>query len=787
MATLTGSCASPTDITVLVLTDFACSDLHDVTVTVGALGRGLETEPYGVSSAVCHDHYAGRLVVVPSGSKSDVVAIKVVGGFGKTKRAEDCVATYEAGSLGRPSYGPGCIVARRALRYTPHTGLTVPILLRAACEHVACAETETCVQGRCQSAIIAQTASCEGEGCDESVLLDGGVLDAPAPAADAGVPDATLSDAGARDGTVPDFDAADDGAPQQGAPDATGDQPDVAETPLLQALTISIGTLVPEFSPTTFTYTIARSAVTLGLPLTVAATFAGGSAKVNGDSVASGAASPAIAMKLLAPTGIDVTVTGASGSLVHYTIVAPPQQEAYLKASNARASSLFGTVALSGETLAVGPLGDASKAGGVNGNQGDTSLARAGAVYVLTRSGTAWTQQAYIKASFPQSEGFFGASIALSGDTLAVGAQGDSSLSTGVNSAQGGAAAPRSGAVYVFTRTGVTWSQQAYVKASNTATDAFFGYAVALAGDTLAVGAYGEQGSATGVNGSQTGSLALAGAVYVFTRAGVTWSQQAYVKASNTDASASFGAALALAGDTLAVGAPGESTAGKGVDGASVPGVASTASGAAYVFARSGAAWTQQVFIKASNTGANANFGASLALSGDTLVVGSPGEQSNATGVGGNQADVSLTAAGAAYVFARSGATWTQQAYVKAPNTRSSARFGGSVALWGSTLAVGSMQESGISAGVNGDPFAVNAVAGMLGAAYLFARGGTAWSPQAYVKASNPQSNAVFGGVALSADTLVVGAEGESSNATGANGNQEDASAPNAGAVYVFR
>ena len=139
------------------------------------------------------------------------------------------------------------------------------------------------------------------------------------------------------------------------------------------------------------------------------------------------------------------------------------------------------------------------------------------------------------------------------------------------------------GAVYVFVRSGSTWTQQAYLKASNTGINDQFGNSVALSGDTLAVGAYKEDSPATGVNGDQAECCASdAGAVYVFVRSGSTWTQQAYVKASNTDARDAFGTSVALSGDTLAVGATGEASAATGINGDQADNSASVA-GAAYV------------------------------------------------------------------------------------------------------------------------------------------------------------------------------------------------------------
>jgi len=240
--------------------------------------------------------------------------------------------------------------------------------------------------------------------------------------------------------------------------------------------------------------------------------------------------------------------------------------------------------------------------------------------------------------------------VALSGDTLAVGAIGEDSAATGVNGAQGDNSMGSTGAVYVFVRSGTTWSQQAYIKASNTGAFDEFGYSVALSGDTLAVGAIGEDSAATGVNGAQGDSAAFAGAVYVFVRSGATWSQQAYIKASNTDAIDEFGYSVALSGDTLAVGADQESSAATGVNGPQADNTASD-SGAVYVFVRSGTTWSQQAYVKASNTGANDEFGFSVALSGDTLAVGAVQESSAATGVNGAQTNNSAATAGAVYVL----------------------------------------------------------------------------------------------------------------------------------------
>jgi hypothetical protein len=247
----------------------------------------------------------------------------------------------------------------------------------------------------------------------------------------------------------------------------------------------------------------------------------------------------------------------------------------------------------------------------------------------------------------------FGESVALAGDTLAVGTSWEASAATGIDGNQADNSTGRAGAVYVFTRTAGVWSQQAYVKASNTGFFDNFGNSVALAGDTLAVGAWAEASAATGINGNQVdNSAGSSGAVYVFTRNAGVWSQQAYVKPSNTDGNERFGDSVALAGDTLAVGAWCEDSAATGINGNQADNSAAC-SGAVYVFTRNAATsvWSQQAYVKASNTESNDRFGWSVALAGDTLAVGTFSEDSAATGVDGNQADNSAQDSGAVYVF----------------------------------------------------------------------------------------------------------------------------------------
>ncbi len=407
------------------------------------------------------------------------------------------------------------------------------------------------------------------------------------------------------------------------------------------------------------------------------------------------------------------------------------------------------------------------------------------AVYPLTIDPIA--QQAYLKASNTGAGDLLGSSLAVSGDTVVVGAPGESSSATGINGNQADDSAGGSGAAYVFVRDadGI-WSQQAYLKASNSEAGDSFGLSVAVSGDTVVVGAPTEDSNAGGVNGNQAdNSAAGAGAAYVFVRdAAGAWSQQAYLKASNTAAGDRFGQSVAVSGDSLVVGANDEDSSATGVNGNQGDDNAAD-SGAAYVFVRGGTTWSQQAYLKASNTGASDFFGDPVAVYGDTVVVGVNREDSDATGVDGNQADNSASDSGAAYVFVRSGTTWSQQAYLKASNTEADDFFGQSVAVSGDTVVVGGSGEDSDTTGVDGDQADNSAT--LAGAAYVFIRSGTTWSQQAYLKASNAEANDDFGwSVAVSGDTVVVGAILESSDATGVDGDQSNNNTGNSGAAYVF-
>ena len=421
----------------------------------------------------------------------------------------------------------------------------------------------------------------------------------------------------------------------------------------------------------------------------------------------------------------DNSATDSGAAYVFVRTEGVWSQQAYLKASNTDAGDEFGrSVAVSGDTVVVGADLEDGNGVGVNpASQANNSVDDSGAAYIFVRTEGVWSQQAYLKASNPDMQDFFGASVAVSGDTVVVGADFESSNGVGVNPAsQADNSADASGAAYVFVRAVGVWSQQAYLKASNTDANDVFGRAVAVSGDTVVVGAWGESSNGVGVNSASQAdnSADAAGAAYVFVRAAGVWSQQAYLKASNTDTFDSFGITVAVSGDTVVVGAVYEASNGTGVNPATQGDNSATDSGAAYVFVRAAGVWSQQAYLKASNAESFDEFGTSVAVSGDTVVVGAWGESSNGTGVNpDSQADNSADAAGAAYVFARTEGVWSQEAYLKASNAGEFDEFGFAVAASGDTVVVGARFESSNGVGVDPDSQGDNS-ADASGAAYVF-------------------------------------------------------------------
>jgi hypothetical protein len=310
-------------------------------------------------------------------------------------------------------------------------------------------------------------------------------------------------------------------------------------------------------------------------------------------------------------------------------------EQAQLIASDGAQFDHFGySVAISGDTAIVG-----ANDYDVGGNFSQ------GSAYVFIRSGSNWTEQAQLIASDGAGGDNFGSSVAISGDTVVVGASWDD---VGAEGNQGSA--------YVFVRSGNNWTEQAHLIASDGAEFDYLGYSVAISGDTVVVGAANHD---VGANDDQ-------GSAYVFVRSGNNWTEQAQLTASDGATDDRFGGSVAISGDSAVVGAIYDDVGGN------------SGEGSAYVFVRSGSIWTEQAQLNASDGAAYDQFGTSVAISGDTVVVGA---QEDDVGANGDQ--------GSAYVFTRSGTTWTQQAHLTASDGAEMDYFGSSVAVSGDTAVVG--------------------------------------------------------------------------------------------------
>ena len=347
---------------------------------------------------------------------------------------------------------------------------------------------------------------------------------------------------------------------------------------------------------------------------------------------------------------------------------------------------LFGAAtAISGDTAVIGA------------SNGDLELkADRGAAYVFVRYGAVWALQQKLWAPNGATYDEFGRAVAIGGDTLVIGAPGHNQSA---------------GSAYVFVRSNGVWTMQKELTAPGAKARAQFGGSVALSGDTIAVGEW---------NGDAGLTKPGAGRCLVFIRAGTNWMPQATLLASDAQVGDQLGWSVALSGNTLIAGAPGSDT----VENPKEP-------GAAYVFTRTGTVWSQQQKLTAADAGVGDHFGYAVGLSGETAVVGAP---RNKIGASDDQ--------GAAYVFTRAGAVWSQQQQLLAADGGAGDLFGLSVAVSGQTAAVG-------APGRDGDT----------GVAFAFVRSGTVWSQQRKFAAVPGQPLDIFGAsVSISGETVLASA-----------------------------
>lgn len=390
---------------------------------------------------------------------------------------------------------------------------------------------------------------------------------------------------------------------------------------------------------------------------------------------------------------------------VHSVIALTLNETVELLASDGAAGDIFGnSVAIDGDSTIVGAV------------QEDDAAANAGAAYVFLRSAGIWSEQQKLIPNDAGINDQFGIAVDIDADTVVIG----SVFNDGT--------AIDSGAAYIFTRTGSTWSQQAKLIASDGAATDAFGQAVAIDGDTAVIGA--EQDNDAGTN---------SGSAYVFVRSGSVWTEQAKLTASDAAAFDRFGSSIDVDGDTAIVGA----TADDNIGGFSA--------GSAYVFTRSGSVWNEQAKLLASD-GVNSHvFGEAVAIDGDAAVIGAIGDD-----------DVAIDA-GAAYRFSRSGTIWTEDRKMTASDGGVGDQIGRSVSISGSTAVVGTRTDDD-----NGTDS---------GAAYVFDLSGASGAITETDKLLPSDGAAIdfFGiDVAVSGSTVIVGAA------------FHDHLGSNSGSAYVF-
>jgi uncharacterized Zn-binding protein involved in type VI secretion len=371
---------------------------------------------------------------------------------------------------------------------------------------------------------------------------------------------------------------------------------------------------------------------------------------------------------------------------------APSSIETKLTAPDAESGDEFGrAVAVQGNVAVVGAPNDQAAGYGTGG------------AYVFEKTMSGWQLQQKLTAPDSSSYSFFGTSVAIDGDRIVVGAYGDQN------------AGDYAGAAYVFVHAGSQWTpEQKLTGSENSAFDSF-GISVAIQGDRIICGAFGN----SDFNQGEVGSA------YVFQRIAGLWLQQQELTANDAASLARFGLSVAMSEDTIVVGADGDSELG-------------FFSGAIYVFAFDGSNWIQQQKLHAQDARESASFGYHLAISGDTIVAGAPGDE------------VGNHTRGAAYVFSRRSHGWLQDRKLVAKDSDVFDGYGLRVAVSGDTIAVGSTFEHG--AALYG------------GAAYVYTRNGqSGWSLHEKLFASDAARDDSFGcAVAASNNTVVVGAFGKS-------------------------
>lgn len=477
----------------------------------------------------------------------------------------------------------------------------------------------------------------------------------------------------------------------------------------------------------------------------------------------------------------------------------------YIKAANAGAEDAFGgAMATDGELMVVAAKGEDSNqltvTNGTTASEDDSST-DAGAAYLYRKSTTGWVQEAYLKA--PEATTSFGSNVAVSGTVVAI---------------SGVASSNSQDKVYVFEQTSSTWAHTATLVAQNDTTGTgCFGAGLAVSGTTIAVGHACDDSNQSTIttNASNDDSAVSSGAVYVFTKASNVWSQQAYIKSKANQVGAAFGSSVALDGDTLVVGIPqlgitdaGTFTTDEAIANA-ITGITDGVDsdiGGIEIFQRTGTVWAFEALVSTQITQpssydpASGLLGTSVAIDGDTIVAGGTYDYLNynavlnastLNGKGGHV--LAYIGSGAAMVVQKTNNEWQMQAYLKATNIGQSDGFGASVAISGDTIVVGApWEDSSVNVTKNGDGVAANDNnASAAGAAYLFTRENSTWTQKAYFKGPTNAANQNFGSSVAIIDSKTIAVSSPNENGNGKTVEQSktisvSGSVSKSGAVSVF-
>ena len=403
-----------------------------------------------------------------------------------------------------------------------------------------------------------------------------------------------------------------------------------------------------------------------------------------------------------ATDGINIASSGIQTFTLSFVAFEQAQK---ITSSSVSTYSYFGyDIEVDGSTMVVGAYGD------------NTTASSHGSAWIYTKSGSTWTLQDELDAPALANYSVrrFGWCVAISGDTAIIGAPHES---TGYQAYQ-----KFFGAAHIYTRSGSTWSLQQTIQPAGLTANTYFGWDVAIDGDTAVMTTY-PQGSNTDDSRA-----------YIYTRSGSTWSLQQTIDPIPSD-----GGSVSLSGDTLVLGSLSSTGAG----------------GPVSVYTRSGSTWSLQQTLTPS-VSAQYHGGGGLVLDGDTLAVSASGYSSST---------------GAVFVYTRSGSTWTEQQIVTADSIVANSSFGGGfghfngIGLKGDVMVVGA-------------PFEAGDVGYQAGFTYVFERSGSTWSQTARLSPEDVVGHSTsdnFGrACAVDTDTVLIGSPGE------------DEDGADTGAVYIF-